>query len=212
MSTLSAACFCRGNKCKRTLALMTWLSPWLFSGWHQSIRQIDSFSPSGLSSLSVSWTGHHFSHRSFTCMFLQVYTRELPHGLSCCSQGVPHWSITSWILFPCVFFVLSRKLIENQLLYLSKETQGCIQGCGPGRRKDAREVLSLCYHQEREHSLANFLNRRVYLKMCDWFSQQNQHFSKAGLDTSLVLASLSPEPSCYHPPPLLSRATGIVRT
>ena len=70
----------------------------------------------------------------------------------------------------CVF-VLSRIFRQNQLPYLSKETLGCIHGCGLGKRKDAREVLSLCCHRGREHGLVNLLNRSVSLKICDLVSK-----------------------------------------
>lgn len=100
-----------------------------------------------------------------------------------------HQRIASWpkLLFPscpildcsilnpfskCVF-VLSRIFRENQLPYLSKKTLGCIHSCGLGKRKDAREVLSLCRHQGREHGLANLLNRSVSLKICELVSKHS---------------------------------------
>lgn len=53
--------------------------------------------------LSVSCAGHIFFHSWFMFMFLQIYNRELPCGLICCSQSVLYWTVASWILFPNVF-------------------------------------------------------------------------------------------------------------
>lgn len=67
----------------------------------------------------------------------------------------------------CVF-VLSRLFRKNQLIYPRKEALGFIHVCGPRKRKDAGEVLSLCCHQGRAHGLANLLNSSMSLKLCGW--------------------------------------------
>lgn len=92
----------------------------------------------------------------------------------------PYWTIFCPILdcsilnpFSKCVFVLSRIFRENQLPYLSKKTLGCIHSCGLGKRKDAREVLSLCRHRGREHGLANLLNRSVSLKVCELVSKHS---------------------------------------